>query len=323
MRILVLGADGFIGRRLVAALGASDWAVPVAAGRRPRPPDPAHPVERVVLDATDRTGLANAMQGVDGVVNCVAGDAATIVANARALFGSATEGGTPRIVHLSSMAVYGSAVGTVDEDAPLKDDQGAYGAAKTEAERLAAAAPDVVVLRPGCVYGADSPQWTVRIAGWLADHRIGDLGANGDGWCNLVHVDDVVQAVGLALRTPAAAGHAFNLAMAAPPTWNEYFVRFGIALGAVPVSRIAARRLKIETKLLAPPLKIAEIVAARLGLRGLRLPEPIPPSLAGLWRQEIRLSTRKSEAGLGLGPPSCDAGRRESAATWRAKRARA
>ena len=35
-RILVLGANGYVGRRVVAALAASDWAEPVAGVRRAR-----------------------------------------------------------------------------------------------------------------------------------------------------------------------------------------------------------------------------------------------------------------------------------------------
>ncbi len=312
MRVLVLGADGFIGRRLVGALAAGDWAVPIAAGRRPSAARDG--VERLTFDATDAAAVAAAMRGADGVVSCVAGDAPTIEASARALFRPLPDAARPRIVYLSSMAVYGSAVGTVDEDAPLREDLGPYGRAKVASERLAADASNAVVLRPGCVYGPDSPQWSVRIAQWLVARRIGDLGPAGDGYANLVHVDDVVEAIGLALREPRAAAQAYNFGCDEPPTWNEYFVRFGRLLGAVPVRRISRRQLQIETKLLAPPLKIAEIVAGRLRLRGLRLPPPIPPSLLGLWRQEIRLATQKARTELGWRPKPLDEGLRDTAA---------
>ena len=315
-RVLVLGADGFIGKRTVAALAASGWARPVAVGRRP--PASATPgVERLTLDATDPTALANAMRTVDGVVSCIAGDADTIVAGARAVFAPGGGAPGPTIVYLSSMAVYGSAVGLVRESAPLDGSTGAYAAAKVEAERMAAGRPDAIVLRPGCVYGPGSVQWSGRIAEWLTTGRIGDIGAAGDGWCNLVHVDDVARAVVLALQRPAARGQAFNLSMDEPPTWNDYFLRYGKALGAVPVRRITRRRLKFETRVAAIPLKVAEIAAARLKLGGLRLPQPIAPSLLGLWRQEIRLSMDKTTRELGLvGKPLAE-GLRETAAFYR------
>jgi nucleoside-diphosphate-sugar epimerase len=315
-RILVLGADGFVGRRVVAGLLASDWAVPVAAGRREAA---AEGHERVRLDATDRPALAGVLQTVDGVVNCVAADGKTMVDAARALFDAAAAT-KPAIVHFSSMVVYGDRTGDVDEAAPLATGQGGYAAAKIEIERLAAACPRVTLLRPGCVYGPGSPQWTTRIARWLTARRIGDLGAAGDGWTNLVHVEDTVAAVLAALRQPVAEGQAYNLAMPASPSWNEYFFRFAKALGAVPIKRLGNKALKIETKLLAPPLKIAEILAAKAKLKGITLPQPMPPSLLRLWRQDIRLVGDKAERDLGLAWTDLDTGLRAAAAHFKAGR---
>ena len=200
-RILVLGATGFIGRRVVDALAASTWATPVAASRRARPGQPGS----LVVDATRADALAAALQGIDGVVNCVAGDAAVIAGNAAALFDAASRlPQPPPVVHLSSMAAYGSAVGLVDETAPLLGDLDAYSSAKAAAETRAAAYPAAVILRPGIVYGPGSPWWSDRIARLLVARRLGDLGARGDGWCNLVHVDDVARAAVSALRMPEA-----------------------------------------------------------------------------------------------------------------------
>jgi len=291
-RILVLGGDGFIGSRVVSALAASGWAKPVAAGRASRPARPGS--ERIRLDATDADALKRALETVEGVVDCVAG--AGMTATARNL---AASGVDIPVVHLSSMAVYGSAEGTLTEDAPLLADLGPYSQAKAEAEAMAASHRRAVILRPGCVYGPGSAQWSGRIARLLKARRIGDLGAGGDGCSNLVHVDDVAAAALAALRVPAAAGRAYNLAMAGAPSWNDYFLMFARALGAVPIARLSERRMAIEGKLLAPPLKVAEILAGRAGLARL-VPPPVPPSLVRLWRQEIRLSSARAERELNL-----------------------
>ena len=108
----------------------------------------------------------------------------------------------PRIIHLSTMSVYGSPTGLVDETAPLRGDLGPYSAAKVAAEATAAAYPHAVMLRPGCVFGPGSEQWSIRIARLLLERRLGDLGAAGDGFCNLVHVGDVVMAILRASRKP-------------------------------------------------------------------------------------------------------------------------
>jgi 2-alkyl-3-oxoalkanoate reductase len=296
--ILVLGAGGFIGRAVMSGLAATHWAVPIAGIRRPTSADKT--TERRIVEATSAESIAAAMQGVSAVVNCVAGSADTITSGASALIEAA--GRTtpaPRIIHLSTMSVYGSAEGLLDESAPLRGDLGPYSEAKVAAEAIIAAYRHAVILRPGCVFGPGSEQWSVRIASLLCDHRLGDLGVAGDGCCNLVDVGDVVFAIMRALEDPTTDGRVFNLAVAPAPTWNEFLSRYAIALRAVPVRRIPGRRLRIETKLLAPPLKVAEILA-RAARINRRLPPPIPSSLLRLMGQDIRLDSRAAESALGI-----------------------
>lgn len=298
--ILVLGANGFIGREVVAGLASTDWATPIL-GVRDSSPSRSDLFEQRTVEATDVESVSAAMQGMSGIVNCVAGDAGTIVNATKALFVAAERmTPAPRIIHLSTMSVYGSAVGLVDEMAPLIGDLGPYSAAKVAAETTAAAYPHAIIFRPGCVFGPRSEQWSIRIARLLLAHRLGDLGAAGDGYCNLVHVSDVVLAIIRALENTRVDGRAFNLSAPEPPTWNEFLVKYGTALHAVPVRRLSQRRLRIEGKVLAPPLKIAEILCRVCKLNAWYLPQPIPPSLIRSMGQEIRLDSRKAEAELGL-----------------------
>jgi nucleoside-diphosphate-sugar epimerase len=298
--ILVLGANGFIGREVVAGLASTDWATPILAVRKPSA-NRNDQLEYRTVEATRAESVSAAMQGVTGIVNCVAGDPATIVSASKALVAAAERmTPAPRIIHLSTMSVYGSAVGLVEETAPLRADLGPYSAAKVAAEAAIAAYPRAVMFRPGCVFGPRSEQWSIRFARLLLARRLGDLGAAGDGFCNLVHVGDVALAIVRALENPGVDGRVFNLSTPEPPTWNEFLVKYGTALNAVPVRRISRRRLRIEGKLLAPPLKVAEIFWRACKLNASKLPPPIPPSLIRLMGQEIRLDTRRAESELGL-----------------------
>ena len=258
--VLVLGASGYVGSRLVEALRRTDWATPVA-GMRPRTVRGATPpgIEVRTYEARNPSSLEATLVNIDCVVNCVAGDPGSMIMSARHLFAAALGTRVERVVHISSMVVYGGATGVVDEQSPIAAGGGGYTRAKLAGERLARdysqRGGKVVVLRPSCIYGPGSEQWTGLIGRLLRARRIGDLGPAGDGCCNLIYIDDMVSAVVQALRRPTLDGEVFNVSDPDPETWNRYFVRFGRALGATPVRRISSRRLMLETKLLAPVLQ--------------------------------------------------------------------
>ena len=307
----MIGASGFIGSRVVSALASTSWAIPVAGIRRSLGQLPLQ-VATTPVDITDPASVAVAITGVDSIVNCMSGPAAQSAAGAEVVFSAASRAlNPPLVVHLSSMAVYGSAIGNIAEDASLLGDLGPYSTAKVQAEQSAGQHRRTVVLRPGCVYGPGSTQWSERVARWLVEHRLGDIGASGDGFCNLVHVDDVVAAILRSLQRQDVEGHAFNLSLPDPPTWNQYLVAYGLALGATPIGRIGERRLKFETKVLSPLLKVIEIVGSKRGF-GRRWPA-IPPSLLSLMKQEIRLDVAKAEHSLEMNWKPLDAGLRETA----------
>ena len=302
MKVLVLGGSGYVGSRLCAMLRESSWATPVSGSSRRQAPG----VENVRVDTRDAASLAQALQGVDAVVNCVAGNALSIAQGARALAQACVTAGCAQLVHLSSMAVYGLLEGVVREEAPLDPSLGWYARAKCEAEShmasFARAGGSVVSLRPGCVWGAGSELWVGRIARLLRAGRLGDLGAAGDGWSNLVHVDDVCAAVLAALRVEQARGQirTYNLAAPDSPRWNEYFVDLALAIGATPVRRISPMQLRTDAYVAGPPLKIAQTLLARAGLPAHAVPDPLPPGLLGLWERHLHLDSQSAERELGL-----------------------
>ena len=291
--ILVLGATGSIGQAVLAAIATHPGLVAIAGLHRPS--DAASALMSVrqtrVADAMDPLQLTRALHGVTHVISAVGGPPATLRAATTNLCAAARAYPGTRLIHISSMAVYGTATGLVAEDAPLVA-HSAYAAAKIACEaevmRHASAGHQAVILRPGIVYGPSSTQWTARIGRLLAQRRLGDLGAAGDGWCNLIHETDIANAAIAACLTADADGLVFNIATPTPPTWNDYLVAFARAVGATPVRRITGRRLAIESRLAAPMLHAARRLARTAGLS--RVPDPIPASLLRLFAQRIQLN---------------------------------
>jgi nucleoside-diphosphate-sugar epimerase len=297
--VVVHGVASPLGQRVLDALSAN--------------PD----INAVAADRLDRKALRTAVRDADIVINATMGSPAAISLAAKRLFETLRgEAPSKRLVHVSSMTVYGNAVGKCNEMTLPVGPIGKYAAAHIAAETEARGFSQTVILRPGVEYGPGCEAGSGRVAAWLAHRRIGDLGSGGDGYCNLIFIDDLMKAVLAAMRSPAAAGQAFNVAMARPPTWNEYLIAYAVALGATPVRRMTRRRWTLETKFLAPPLRVAELTVGRSPFIARQLPPPIPPSFRRLCAQEIRLDVTAAEEILGLNWTPLIAGLRAAATAY-------
>ncbi len=320
MKILILGGSGYIGKRLADMLRATAWAVPVMGSRKPRDAATSG-TSSVVVDTCNLTALTETLRGMDAVVNCVAGDEHSIAEGARVMVQAARDVHCRRIVQLSTMSVYGPREGLVREDSPLDPGLGWYGRAKCQAEHhvvgFSRQGGEAVIVRPGCVFGPGSELWVGRVGRWLQARRLGDLGIGGDGWSNLVHVDDVCRAVMASLQLPVRRNDVpvFNLAAPDSPRWNTYFVDLALSIAATPVKRISSRQIQCDTLLLSPPLKVAQRVLVKLGVGRNMLADPMPPGLARLWSQHIQLDASRASRELGITwTPYCVA--LENSASW-------
>ncbi len=320
MRVLVLGAGGFIGQHLMRNLSACPAIEATGTAHRPGRAD--H-----VLDACDAQAIGAALEHCDAVVNLVTGRAPVITANAQALaqalrLHAQRRGRCLHLVHLSSMAVYEGWEGRVDETTPLRPARRWYARAKQASEAttgwLAAQGHPVTVVRPGCVWGPGSRLWVGRIAQWLEAGRLGDLGCAGDGWTHGVHVDDVCEAVRRILLQPPPAGHwrCLNLAAADSPRWNTWFSDLAIAIGATPVRRISMPTLLLQAWMAGPAL----VMARRL--QPMRpWPEPMPPQLLELWQSPLQMAAEAAPSQLGLRWTPYRACLAQGAAWWRTRKA--
>lgn len=155
-RVVVLGGSGFVGRRLAQELAGRAAGRPVYVIHRSRPDWlAAAPVEARTISLDDAAGLRMAIEGAGAVVNLLRPDGSGWYAGLlRSLLPAVAAAGVGRLLHVSSIDVYGSAPGRlIDEDTPPVP-QTPYAREHLEAERLARAAmPRTVVLRLGAVFG--------------------------------------------------------------------------------------------------------------------------------------------------------------------------
>ncbi|MBG6072394.1 MULTISPECIES: NAD(P)-dependent oxidoreductase [unclassified Polaromonas] len=305
MKVLVIGGSGYIGKRLLEII-STIYPDKLTGASRGLELSNSSTVAWIKLDTCNVYELTSVLKGFDAVVNCVAGNAKSISQGAHALKEAAIHAGYPRIVHLSTMSVYGSVEGNIREDAHLNPNLGWYSRSKFNAEQhireYALKGGEAVILRPGCVFGPNSELWVGRIARWLQSGRLGDLGVHGDGWSNLVYVDDVCQAIIAALKLPIEPKDVptFNLAAPDSPRWNTYFIDLAIGLKFTPVKRINRRQLQLDCLIAGPPLKLAQMIFKRLRSNHAILPDYMPPGLMGLFAQHIHLDSIHASQELGM-----------------------
>jgi nucleoside-diphosphate-sugar epimerase len=210
----------------------------------------------VPCDVLSPEQLRSAMQGCHAVVHCAVGNEQVTVSGTRNVLQAAREAGLQRVVHVSSVAVYGAATGEIQEDLPRVPGRNAYARQKSAAEDVClesmAAGTPVVVLRPTIIYGPFSYTWTVSFAHRLWSGHWGTFGAAGEGLCNLVYVTDVVQAIFRALHREDAVGQTFNVNGNEIISWNDYFRQFNAALGRPPLPQLRTWPIAVRSRLLAP-----------------------------------------------------------------------
>ncbi|HRK23411.1 MAG TPA: NAD(P)-dependent oxidoreductase [Beijerinckiaceae bacterium] len=301
-RILVTGAGGFIGKVIVDRLRHAGHET--RAGVRRRPPAQAG---CLIADLDRPETLAAALRDVDLVVHAAYGDVVRMADQCGALLAAMTHAAACRLVLLSSVAVYGNLEGPIDEHATLPPPIDGYAAGKLACETMVGhwteqAGNRAIILRPGIVYGKNSPFWIdrmverIRLGGW------GTFGAAGEGIAALIHVDDLAaMCLSAVQELEGESGQSISMLNAIgpeTPSWNDYFSSLAAAIGAPPLQPIAAPALRWR-QALAVPAKVWR----KLGMPGMAAAASAPmPGEVALFMRKARYDMAAARQVLGFEP---------------------
>lgn len=234
-RVLVTGASGFLGGRLVEVLSERGTAVRGATrllSRARQLPG----VEWVQCDLAREDQIRSALCDVDTVFHCAAlcGAPGTLkeyeeanVEGTLRLLQLSADAGVRNFVYVSSMSVYGTPRdpnSSLDESAPMDErapERGAYTRSKLAADRAvldfarrhrtrAHRWPRVIVLRPGTIYGPGAKVPVGRFQLPSPNARPLVVGSPRIP-AGLVYVDDVVDGMLAAAQSDVPTGSVYNL----------------------------------------------------------------------------------------------------------------
>jgi nucleoside-diphosphate-sugar epimerase len=277
-RALVTGGTGLVGSHVIERLVRDGWSVR-ALVRSHSPLIETLGGECVTGDVLDADAFARAATGCDAIFHNAAAITphggwesfrrTNVDGTTNAI--AAARGSGARLVHLSSVGVYGPAARyrddglKTDEATPLTPlpERAYYARSKRESEELvmrAHAAGEIwaTALRPTVIYGDRDRQFVPRVARLLS-RGIVPLVGGGVTKFSIVHAANVADGVVRAATRDAAAGRAYNLANDFDVTVRRFFELAGEGLGRrvrfvklpTPVARGALRAVKAITRALS------------------------------------------------------------------------
>jgi dihydroflavonol-4-reductase len=307
MRFLVTGATGKIGNAVARRLADRGDEV-VALVRNPAQARELLPsgVALAQGDVTDPDSVRRAVEGVEGVFNCMGlfeqwfADAGIFdrvnAEGARTVVVAAREAGARRVVHTSTFDVFHAETGgTVSESAVAEYPKGtAYERSKQRAEQLvldqAQRGIELVIVNPSSVYGP-GPWQATGLDRAIRDAIRRRLPAVPPGGMTFVHVDDV------------AAGHLAAFERGTPRE------RYVLADGYAPLREMLSAAVTEAGRGWVPPtlpVPLAKAMAT-VGEAASRLIRRPPLLGAGqlhflLWQARADSSKARTELGVEFTP---------------------
>jgi predicted dehydrogenase/nucleoside-diphosphate-sugar epimerase len=322
--VLVTGASGGLGSVVVERLRARGKRVRILVRRMPdQIPDN---LEVAVGDLGDPEAVSRAMSGVISVVHCGAAmrggwseHLCGTVTGTTNVLDACRAHGVNRLVHISSLSVldWAGADGAepVNEDSslePYPQLRGFYTRAKLEAELLVSrfaksSQVKTVILRPGQIFGGPMKLVTAAVARRVGNRML--VLGNGNLALPLVHVDDVVDAIELAIAAEVESGSIFQIVDPYVMTQNRVLSQVAPDLTTVRVPRallfVAGKLSELPFRLLRrqSPLALYRLrsALARLTFDGRRADEslgwrPRVGVVEGIHRQFTPSSTPRARS---------------------------
>ncbi|MFX1565045.1 MAG: NAD-dependent epimerase/dehydratase family protein [Promethearchaeota archaeon] len=268
MRILVTGATGFIGRKLVSKLIEDQHDVSALVRKTSNVTDLPKTLELIDGDMLDTNSLEKAVQDVDVVIHLAAyfdfypKDKKLLyrvnVEGTQNLVNACIQASVSRLIYISTTEVIGPVENPPgDESSPLRP-QFDYSKSKVEAEEIVRAssldtALNHVILRPTGVIGEGELYTVFETIQAVNEGQIPMTPGDGEKTLMYTYVEDVISGIIAAIESAEAKNETIILCPDEGMTYNELFEFLGTELGVAPPKRKVPTALaKLGIGILSP-----------------------------------------------------------------------
>jgi nucleoside-diphosphate-sugar epimerase len=264
-KVAVVGASGFLGTAVAERLLAQkiDFVPLIHSSGN------AWRLARLGLslptvNILSRIDLEKQLAGCTHVVNCSRGTEEVMLKGLRTLIKTCVQLGIRRLVHISSVAVYGDPPHpqSTEEPAPTEPEKGSYGWIKLQQDNLVRKATEkglaAVLLCPPNISGPLST-YVGRV---LDAVRKGEFALleGGNTPCNLVDVNNLAYAVELALERGTPDGRRLFVTDGEATTWRDLLSELrllpGICTSLPEIDRQSL--VALRDKLRKPPIRLTK-----------------------------------------------------------------
>jgi nucleoside-diphosphate-sugar epimerase len=212
----------------------------------------------------------------------------------KAVYLAADKAGVRRLIVLSSASIYNqNPTSGTTEESPLPEKPATpYNANKIASDKIfrqlrSNGKTEIIFLMPGIVYGPRS-QWIARVTNQIMEGTA-YLIRGGEGICNAVYVDNLVEAVRLSLTAPGVDTESFFVSDSETVTWADFYRPVLSAFGATfedvhfindpPVFNVSVRERMRQ--------RVQEVAETRTILR---VKPFVPPQLKKIYKTALHLA---------------------------------
>ena len=228
--IIIFGANGFVGSAVAETINDDFHLKCIIRNKNSCSFLSNLGIKTTICNSLNYKETLNSIDEHSIVVNCINGDYDTLVNSTKNIARACIEKKAKKLIHLSSTDVYGNSKGLINEDSKMVGDRGDYSKAKIDSEKFLYSIYDklqIIILRPGIIYGAGSSLWTNRII----ERKLNGFSLPKKTeftLCNLTYIYDLVLSIKSAFYF-TEKNIICNIISDDKITWKEYYSSYNIS----------------------------------------------------------------------------------------------